>query len=254
MLINYEYDDNILELLKQEKDNNIKNGFYHYLQIQFAYNSNHIEGSALTPEQTERIFDKGEVTGKAKVNEILEASNHFKMFDYLIDSIDEPLTVDLIKDLHLRLRSGIDIDAGQYKSYQNQIGSIDPISTAKVSDVPAAIDELLEGYNALSEVSFEDIASFHCDFEKIHPFQDGNGRTGRAIMFRECLRNRIMPFVVYDTYRPFYESGLNEWRKGNRKQFLETLNACQEIFNQNYRYFIGSESSLVTPTFNQRQF
>lgn len=254
MIINYEYDPNIYQKLKLEKDKNIKNGFYHYIQIQFAYNSNHIEGSTLTPEQTESIFDKGEISGKAKVDEVLETANHYKMFDYLLDTISEPLTNVLIKELHLRLRNGIDEDAGNYKRFQNQIGSINPISTTNVKDVPAAIDKLLTRYNCINSVSLENIAAFHSEFEKIHPFQDGNGRTGRAIMFRECVRNGIMPFVVYDVYRKPYESGLNEWRKGNKQQLLETLNACQEVFNQNYRYFIGIENTLITPTYTERQF
>ena len=254
MIINYEYDPNIFQKLKLEKDRNIKNGFYHYIQIQFAYNSNHIEGSTLTPEQTESIFDKGEISGKAKVDEVLETANHYKMFDYLLDTISEPLTNVLIKELHLRLRNGIDEDAGNYKRFQNQIGSINPISTTNVKDVPAAIDKLLASYNCIDSVSLENIAAFHSEFEKIHPFQDGNGRTGRAIMFRECVRNGIMPFVVYDVYRKPYESGLNEWRKGNKQQLLETLNACQEVFNQNYRYFIGIENTLITPTYTERQF
>ena len=254
MIINYEYDPNIYQKLKLEKDRNIKNGFYHYIQIQFAYNSNHIEGSTLTPEQTESIFDKGEISGKAKVDEVLETANHYKMFDYLLDTISEPLTNVLIKELHLRLRNGIDEDAGNYKRFQNQIGSINPIPTTNVKDVPAAIDKLLASYNCIDSVSLENIAAFHSEFEKIHPFQDGNGRTGRAIMFRECIRNGIMPFVVYDVYRKPYESGLNEWRKGNKQQLLETLNACQEVFNQNYRYFIGIENTLITPTYTERQF
>ena len=254
MIINYEYDPNIFQKLKLEKDRNIKNGFYHYIQIQFAYNSNHIEGSTLTPEQTESIFDRGEISGKAKVDEVLETANHYKMFDYLLDTISEPLTNTLIEELHLRLRNGIDEDAGNYKKFQNQIGSINPISTTNVKDVPAAIDKLLASYNCIDSVSLENIAAFHSEFEKIHPFQDGNGRTGRAIMFRECIRNGIMPFVVYDIYRNPYESGLNEWRKGNKQQLLETLNACQEVFNQNYRYFIGIENTLITPTYTERQF
>ena len=254
MIINYEYDPNIFQKLKLEKDRNIKNGFYHYIQIQFAYNSNHIEGSTLTPEQTESIFDRGEISGKAKVDEVLETANHYKMFDYLLDTISEPLTKKLIKELHLKLRNGIDEDAGNYKKFQNQIGSINPISTTNVKDVPAAIDKLLASYNCIDSVSLENIAAFHSEFEKIHPFQDGNGRTGRAIMFRECIRNGIMPFVVYDIYRKPYESGLNEWRKGNKQQLLETLNACQEVFNQNYRYFIGIENTLITPTYTERQF
>ena len=254
MIINYEYDPNIFQKLKLEKDRNIKNGFYHYIQIQFAYNSNHIEGSTLTPEQTESIFDRGEISGKAKVDEVLETANHYKMFDYLLDTISEPLTKKLIKELHLKLRNGIDEDAGNYKKFQNQIGSINPISTTNVKDVPAAIDKLLASYNCIDSVSLENIAAFHSEFEKIHPFQDGNGRTGRAIMFRECIRNGIMPFVVYDIYRKPYESGLNEWRKGNKQQLLETLNACQEVFNQNYRYFIGIENNLITPTYTERQF
>lgn len=254
MIIKYKYDSGILQKLKLEKDKSIKNGFYHYTQIQFAYNSNHIEGSTLTPEQTVSIFDKGEVSGKAKVNEVLETSNHFKMFDYLVDSISLPLTADLIKELHFKLRNGIDEDAGHYKQYQNQIGSIEPISTTKVKEVPSAVENLLVKYNSINEVSFEDIASFHVDFENIHPFQDGNGRTGRAIMFRECIRNEIIPFVVYDAYRSPYESGLNNWRKGNKQQLLETFNACQEVFNQNYSYFIGREDTLITPTYTVRQF
>lgn len=254
MIIDYGYDSNIVQLLTKEKNNNIKNGFYHFTQVQFAYCSNHIEGSTLTPEQTELIYDKGEITGKARVNDVLEAANHFRMFDFLLDSISQPLDAELIKRFHYALRNGIDNDAGQYKKQQNQIGVINPISTTKVNDVPDAIDKLLSEYKTLEKVSFNDILGFHCDFEKIHPFQDGNGRTGRAIMFRECIRNSIMPFIVYDMYRPYYISGLSEWRKGNKQQLLETLNACQEVFCQNFQYFIGQQDSLMTPEQKQRQF
>lgn len=253
MVIHYPYDPRILELLQYEMNNGIKNGFYHYTQVQFAYNSNHMEGSTLTPEQTETIFDKGFVNGKAKVDDILEANNHFRMFDFLIDTIEEPLSVSLIKQIHQILRLGVDEDAGEYKKYQNQIGSINPITTASVRKVSSEMDKLLSQYKGRQ--TFEDIVEFHYNFEKIHPFQDGNGRTGRAIMFRECIRNQIMPFVVYDNLRQFYSSGLRQWgENNNRQQLLETLNSCQETFFQNYRYFINEEDIIIDSTLHPREF
>lgn len=247
MIIDYGYDSNIVQLLQEQKANDIRNGFYHFTQVKFAYSSNHIEGSTLTPEQTELIYDKGEINGKAKVDDVLAAANHFKMFDYLLDTIEQPLTAELIKGFHRVLRTGIDNNAGQYKKEQNQIGIIEPVTTTKVKDVPEAIDNLLGDYNQLEKNTYEKILDFHCVFERIHPFQDGNGRTGRAIMFRECIRNSVMPFIVYDYYRPYYISGLTEWRKGNQQQLLETINACQEVFCQNYQYFIGPQDTLIAP-------
>lgn len=254
MLIEYPYDDNILKLLQLEKNGNVKNGFYHYIQIQFAYNSNHIEGSTLTPEQTELIFDKGRIAGNAKVNEVIETANHFRMFDYILDTINEPLTTDYIRNLHRILRQGIDDDAGQYKKYQNQIGNINPVSTTAVANVAPELERLVTGYREKEKRSFEDIIEFHSAFEKIHPFQDGNGRTGRGVLFRECIRNSIMPVIVYDSFRQYYISGLNQWRAGNKQQLSETLNACQEIFFQNFRYFIGAEEKLLTSTYKDAQF
>ena len=188
MIINYEYDPNIYQKLKLEKDRNIKNGFYHYIQIQFAYNSNHIEGSTLTPEQTESIFDRVEISGKAKVDEVLETANHYKMFDYLLDTISEPLTNTLIKELHLRLRNGIDEDAGNYKKFQNQIGSINPISTTNVKDVPAAIDKLLASYNCIDSVSLENIAAFHSEFDPEMVYTED--MLSEMMSVNECFANR----------------------------------------------------------------
>jgi len=250
----YPYIPEIREMLVNQKNSAIKNGYYHYTQVYFAYNSNHMEGSTLTEDQTATIFDKKVIEGNAKVADVIEMSNHFNLFDYMLDTIDEPLSEELILKYHSILKAGSDVDAGEYKKEANQIGIFNPIETTPVELVHAEMEQLLKLWNSKTEVTFEDVADFHARFESIHPFQDGNGRIGRIIMFKECLKNEIMPFIVFDTTKKYYSDGLNNWRKGNSVQLCQVLNECQEYYYQNTQYFLGNERSIAQPYSKDIQF
>lgn len=254
----YPFDKEIYNILMQQMNEAVKNGFYHYLQIQFAYNTNHIEGSTLTPEQTVEIFDKGTVSGKVIVKDVIETSNSFSLFSYVLKNAMQPLSEQMILEMHRILKQGVleygvDI-AGKYKKEQNQIGFINPISTALVKDVPKLMKELIKDWSQNAQHDLIELLDFHVNFENIHPFMDGNGRVGRAILFKECLKNEIMPFIIYDEFKSFYYRGLDQWRNGDTQQLLETCNAAQEIFYRNWRYFCGEESTLIYPSYEHGQF
>ena len=202
--------------LREEMEMKLKGGLYHQTQIRFAYNSNHIEGSRLTEDQTRSIYEThtiGDIEGHEKVDDIIETVNHFRCFDYILKIADKELSEDIIKHIHLLLKSGTTdsqkewFAVGNYKKRPNVIG--DMIETTHPSKVPAAIKSLLKDYRENSNITFEDIIDFHYKFEKIHPFQDGNGRTGRLILFKECLKNDIIPFVINDRRKAEYYHALN---------------------------------------------
>lgn len=209
--------------LLHEKERKISGGLYHKLQVDFAYNSNHIEGSRLTHEQTRYIFETHTVDGVAHVNDILEAANHFKCFDYILDTVEEPLTESYIKNLHRILKNGLleddydDIVIGDYKKYPNEVGQI---QTAHPKDVPVLMKELLQSFSSKTELDLYDIADFHARFEKIHPFYDGNGRVGRLLILKMCLANDIIPFFIDDNSKIFYYMGLKEWQMDEKKERL----------------------------------
>ena len=207
----------LLEALRREKEAKIKGGIYHRTQIDFTYNSNHIEGSRLTQEQTRYIYETntiGTTEGGIRVDDIIETTNHFRCIDYIIDHATAPLSESMIKQLHGLLKSGTS-DAskpwfivGGYKRLPNEVGGLE---TVPPETVGAAIRALLKEYKAKRAVDLEDILNFHQRFELIHPFQDGNGRVGRLIMFKECLKNGIVPFIITDELKMFYYRGLHEW-------------------------------------------
>lgn len=195
----------------------MKGGIYHRIQIDMTYNSNHIEGSRLTKEQTRYIFETNTIgiTDEAiKVDDIIETTNHFKCIDFIIDKAKEPLTEAMIKQMHALLKAGTSdaskswFAVGEYKRYPNEVGGIE---TTKPKLVGKAIRELLRDYKNKKVIAFEDILDFHHRFETIHPFQDGNGRVGRLIMFKECLNHAIVPFIITDELKMFYYRGLHEW-------------------------------------------
>ena len=207
----------LLEALRREKEAKIKGGIYHRTQIDFTYNSNHIEGSRLTQEQTRYIYETntiGATEGGIRVDDIIETSNHFRCIDYIIDHATAPLSESMIKQLHGLLKSGTS-DAskpwfvvGGYKRLPNEVGGLE---TVPPETVGAAIRALLKEYKAKRAVDLADILDFHQRFELIHPFQDGNGRVGRLVMFKECLKNGIVPFIITDELKMFYYRGLHEW-------------------------------------------
>ena len=207
----------LLEALRREKEANIKGGIYHRTQIDFTYNSNHIEGSRLTQEQTRYIYETntiGATEGGIRIDDIIETTNHFRCIDYIIDHATAPLSESMIKQLHGLLKSGTS-DAskpwfvvGGYKRLPNEVGGLE---TVPPETVGTAIRALLKEYKAKKTVDLADILDFHQRFELIHPFQDGNGRVGRLVMFKECLKNGIVPFIITDELKMFYYRGLHEW-------------------------------------------
>ena len=227
----------ILEILNEEKDRAFKNGLYHYIQIHFAYNSNHIEGSTLTKEQTRFIYEKDSFLAEdnqiIKTNDILEAKNHFRAFDFILSNVFKPLSQDFIKELHFLVKQNcIDIESiGEFKKKQNFVGDI---KTTPPNKVEFEIQNLLANYN--NRQSFEDIIDFHFHFEKIHPFEDGNGRVGRLLMFKECLKNDIIPFIIDEEHKLFYYRGLKEYEK-TRGYLVDTCLSCQDKFKELLEYF-----------------
>ena len=209
-------DNRILQILREEKEAKISGGLYHELQVRMTYNSNHIEGSRLTEDQTRLIFETRtiDVGDGIPVDDIIETSNHFRAIDYVIDNALEPLSEDIIKRLHLLLKQGTKDSSlewfavGDYKKRANTVGGRE---TCKPSEVPEAMAKLVEGYNSKSDITIDDIIEFHADFEHIHPFQDGNGRVGRLIALKECLRFDVVPFIIEDSKKAFYYRGLAKW-------------------------------------------
>ena len=234
---------NILTCLAEEKQAKRPGGLYHKTQVNLAYNSNRIEGSRLTEEQTRYVFETRTIGFKDEeavpVDDIIETSNHFVAFDYLIDTIAEPLSGEIIKKFHHILKAGTSdaalpwFNVGEWKSLPNEVGGIE---TTLPQNVESEIEQLNGWYNALSRVSFGDVVEYHYRFEKIHPFQDGNGRVGRLLMFRECLKNDIVPFIIDERYKQFYYRGLKEF--ADTPGYLTgTCLSAQDTYKQWVAYF-----------------
>ncbi|HEM2769093.1 TPA: Fic family protein [Streptococcus suis] len=229
--------------LVREKENRIKGGLYHKVQIELAFNSNHIEGSQLTHDQTRYIYETNtigfEENSTIKVDDIIETTNHFTAFDFLLDSFQDDLNETWLKEIHAILKRGTSVSrkswfqVGDYKLYPNEVGGRE---TTLPEYVDSDMQELLRNYHALSPTSFEDILDFHVRFERIHPFQDGNGRVGRLIMFKECLKHGHVPFIIGGDMKYFYYRGLAEW--GEQNGFLlDTCLTAQDRFKQYLEYF-----------------
>ena len=232
----------LLAVLREQKKMKLKGGIYHRTQIELTYNSNHIEGSRLTKEQTRYIFETNTVgteSGSLNVDDIVETVNHFRCVDYIIDHAGFKLTESIIKRLHLILKTGTSdsrkdwFATGRYKKLPNEVGGIE---TCLPENVPAMMKDLLEEYNSKPSVKIEDILDFHVRFERIHPFQDGNGRVGRLIMFKECLANGIVPFIISDDLKMFYYRGLEEWGRENG-YLTDTCLTVQEEYKSLLDYF-----------------
>lgn len=232
----------LLATLREQKQMKLKGSIYHRTQIDLTYNSNHIEGSRLTHDQTRYIFETNTIgiTDEAiNVDDIVETVNHFRCIDYIIDHAEEKLTENLVKQLHLILKSGTSDSkkdwfmVGDYKRLPNEVGGIDTCSPKEVHQEMMA---LLSEYNAIKRKSLEDILDFHVRFEQIHPFQDGNGRVGRLIMFKECLANNIIPFIITDDLKLFYYRGLHEW--GHVNGYLtDTCLTAQDLYKDILKHF-----------------
>lgn len=229
-----------LELIEQKKSK-FKGNIYHFSQVNFAYNSNKIEGGRLTEDETEEIFETDSFIPKSddaiKFDDLTEMKNHFRLFDYILDIIDDNLTKDNIIEMNKILKRNTTdeenprYNVGGFKVVPNKIGLINIINTSSPENVEKDLDDLLRWYEKLSLVTIEDIIEFHVRFERIHPFGDGNGRVGRIIMFKECLKNNIMPFIVLDKDKPYYMRGLKEYK--NDKMFLiDTIKNEQDIYEK----------------------
>ena len=235
-------EETLLDCLRREKDAGLKGSIYHKIQIDLTYNSNHIEGSKLTHDQTRFIFETKTlgVTDKAvKVDDIVETVNHFRCIDLIIEGAHTKLTESFIKQLHFILKSGTTdsmkswFKVGDYKMLENEVGGSD---TTKPAEVAGAIKALLKEYNSKSKITFDDILDFHVRFEAIHPFQDGNGRLGRLIMFKECLKHNIVPFIIPEELKMFYYRGIKNW-KDERGYLRDTCLTGQDEMKATLDYF-----------------
>ena len=232
--------NHILQALQKEKGMLLSGGLYHETQIKLTYNSNHIEGSRLTEDQTRYIFETktlGDLPSNIKLDDVIETNNHFKCIDFIIDFANTQLSEDIIKSLQGCLKLGTEnskmYGAGVYKVLPNTVGGIE---TTQPNKVESEMKKLLTWYNLIKHVKFEDIVEFHYRFETIHPFQDGNGRVGRLIAFKECLKNNIVPFYIDDNYKFEYYRGLKEWNN-DKNYLIETCRFGQDLYKRLLNYF-----------------
>ncbi len=234
--------ETLLDVLKREKNSSLSGGIYHKVQIELTYNSNHIEGSRLTHDQTRYIFETntiGATNESVNVDDIVEASNHFRCINLVIENATNILTEGFIKELHRVLKNGTSDSrqswfvVGDYKRLPNEVGSQD---TTLPENVAAEMKFLISSYNKTKEKTFEEILDFHYRFERIHPFQDGNGRVGRLILFKECLRHNIVPFIIDEQLKMFYYRGLSKWTE-ERGFLMDTCLTAQDKFKKYLDYF-----------------
>ena len=237
----------VKKALIEQRKMNLSGNLYHKTQLDFAYNTNHIEGSTITPDETASIYETGTIlTSSDKVivlKDATEVKNHFTLFKYMLDTIEEKLSEDMIKKFHFILKEGTLTDeekewfvVGDYKKKKNFVGNI---TTSLPSEVAKDMQNLLDWYEKIDNKRVEDIIEFHVRFERIHPFQDGNGRVGRMIMFRECLYNDIMPFYIEYENKDFYIRGIKEYQVNNEKGYLmDTCLNSQDNYEKMAKYFL----------------
>lgn len=235
-------DASLLGILREQKAAKLTGGIYHKVQIDLTYNSNHMEGSRLTHDQTRYIFETntiGVTDAAVNVDDVIETANHFRCIDLVIDQAGAALTEKLIKELHFTLKTGTSdsrkdwFAVGEYKRLPNEVGGND---TTLPENVAGEMRTLLASYNALPAKTFEDIVAFHVAFERIHPFQDGNGRVGRLILFKECLKHGIVPFIIEDDLKYFYYRGLSQWDQ-EKGYLMDTCLTAQDRFKVYLDYF-----------------
>lgn len=237
-----EQPNTLLDILQEEKASKYAGGIYHKTQIDLTYNSNHMEGSRLTHDQTRYIFETNTIGIEHQVlnvDDVIETANHFRCIDMIIDQAKTPLSEKLIKELHLLLKSGTSdsrkdwFAVGNYKKLPNEVGGM---STVSPEEVAYQMKTLLADYSSQEKKTLEDLLEFHVKFERIHPFQDGNGRVGRLILFKECLRYHIVPFIIEDQLKLFYYRGLKEWNR-ERGYLTDTCLAAQDRYKAYLDYF-----------------
>lgn len=253
--------------LRLERDGKLHGGIYHVTQVEMSYNSNKIEGSRISEKQTALIFEKNmlppSINGESTtLDDIKETENHFKGFDYILDHVDEPLSLNMFKEIHAILKRGTTQEnnpitpVGDFKILENVIdGAVDNIATTPPEEVPQKLTQLLDTYLSEKNVDLERIVDFHVQFERIHPFADGNGRTGRLIMFKECLKHNITPFALKDVHRDFYYRGLKEWDH-EKGYLLDTVGLEQDMY-QSFLEKMGfkgpiNEKNIPTNKFEER--
>ena len=232
-----------LDILKEQLDSKLKGNIYHDTQIKFAYNTNRIEGSKLTFEQTRLIFETSTIGAGAVLNtdDLVETANSFFLFDQMLIKADQYLTIDMVKEFHRILKNGTNdsrkswFNVGEFKALPNEVGGM---NTVPPKDVKLAMDNLISWYSSLGKVTFEDIIDFHHRFEIIHPFQDGNGRIGRIILFKECLRNNIAPFIIEAEIKSFYYRGLSTFSE-ERGYLIDTCLAMQDKYLDRIKHYLG---------------
>lgn len=239
--------ETIKKALIQQKKMNLSGNLYYKTQVDFAYNTNHIEGSTITSDETASIYDTGTVLASENkvfiLKDMNETKNHFSLFKYMLDTIEQQLTEEMIKKYHFILKDGTLTDdekkwfnVGEYKKLKNYVGNI---MTTDPKDVSKDINDLLDWYKKIDKKTLEDIIEFHVRFERIHPFQDGNGRVGRMIIFRQCLENNIMPFYIEDHNKNFYIRGIKEYQMHNDRNYL--INTClnsQDNYEKICKFFL----------------
>lgn len=237
----------VKEALITQRKIGLSGNLYHKTQLEFAYNTNHIEGSTITPDETASIYETGTILATDDkvivLKDVTETQNHFTLFKYMLDTIDDELTEDMIKKFHFILKEGTLseeekkwFNVGEYKSKKNFVGNI---TTSLPNNVANDMKNLLNWYKSISKINFDDIVEFHVRFEHIHPFQDGNGRVGRMIMFRECLHNDIMPFYIEDRNKDFYIRGIKKYQEENEKGYLiDTCLNSQDNYEKMVNFFL----------------
>lgn len=251
MEVRYEIDkDTLLYRLTEEKNAKLKGSIYHQTQIKLAYNSNHIEGSRLTEDQTRYIYETNTIgfdKEPVNIDDIMETINHFQCFDYMIECANNTLDEEFIKNVHKILKTNTSdsriswFNVGEYKSRRNMVGDMKTVPPEKVKD---EMNKLLEEYWKKQNITLEDILDVHVRFERIHPFQDGNGRVGRIIIFKECLKHNIVPFIIEDNLKFFYYRGLKEW--DNEKGYLmDICLTAQDRYKAYLDYFIKKYEKYV---------
>lgn len=243
MEMSSQIDSPLLHLLREEKDMKLKGGLYHQTQVKLAYNSNRIEGSKLSEDQTRYIYETNTIATEkeetASIDDIMETINHFQCFDYMLEIADQELAEDIIKEFHKILKNNTSdsrkdwFNVGDYKKKPNMIGDKQTIAPSKIKGEMA---KLLINYSQISKMTFEDIIDFHYNFESIHPFQDGNGRVGRMIIFKECLKNRIAPFIIEEQHKLFYYRGLKDFSE-EKGYLLDTCYSAQDRYKELLEYF-----------------
>ena len=240
---------NVLDILREQKEMKLKGNLYHNTQIIFAYNTNHIEGSKLTEDQTRYIYETNTLLAEkdsiTDLDDVLETANHFKLVDYMLSIADKKLTEKIIKEFHKILKEGTSDSrkdwfvVGDYKKLANEVGGL---KTTEPKNVERDIKKLLEWYETLNKITINEIIEFHAKFEKIHPFQDGNGRVGRIIAFKECLKNNIVPFIILDKDKLFYYRGLNQYQTNKEKGYLkDTCLNAQDQYKSIIKQFLNNK-------------